>query len=95
MPLFVLLGRDGPRGRELRGLHRDAHLASLQQLVNDQRVVFAGPLRDADGAPRGSVVVFAAPDLESARRIAGADPYTREGVFETVEVFETMQVFPA
>ena len=94
MPLFVLLGRDGVRGVELRKLHRDAHLQNLQRLVDDERVVFAGPLRDGQGVPRGSVVVFAAPDLDSARRIADGDPYTREGVFESVEVFETLQVFP-
>jgi uncharacterized protein YciI len=95
MPLFVLLGRDGARGVELRKLHRDAHLANLQQLADENRIVFAGPLRDAEGLPRGSVVVFAAADLESARRIAESDPYTREGVFETFEVFETLQVLPS
>ncbi len=94
MPLFVLIARDGDRGVELRKIHRDAHLQNLQHLVDEERVVFAGPLRDADGLPRGSVVVFAAADLESAQRIAADDPYTREGVFENVEVFETLQVFP-
>jgi len=94
MPLFVLLGRDGARGVELRKLHRDAHLQNLKRLADDGRVVFAGPLRDSEGLPRGSVVVFAAPDLDEARRLAAADPYTREGVFESVEVFETLQVFP-
>jgi len=95
MPLFALIGRDGPRGVELRKLHREAHLANLQRLVDERRVVFAGPLRDERGIPRGSVVLFTAEDLESARRFADSDPYTREGVFETVEVFESVQVFPA
>jgi uncharacterized protein YciI len=94
MPHYVLIGRDGPRGVELRKTHRDAHLANLQRLADDRRVTFAGPLRDAEGLPCGSVVVFEAADLESARRIAETDPYTLEGIFETVEVFETLQVFP-
>jgi hypothetical protein len=94
MPLFVLVGRDGLQGAERRKLHRDAHLENLQRLVDQDRVVFAGPLRDQQGLPRGSVVVFKADDLASARQIAESDPYTLQGIFESVEVFETLQVFP-
>jgi uncharacterized protein YciI len=94
MPLFVLVGRDGPQGAERRKLHRDAHLENLQRLVDQDRVVLAGPLRDQQGLPRGSVVVVKADDLASARQIAESDPYTLQGIFESVEVFETLQVFP-
>ena len=38
--------------------------------------------------------MFHAEDLEAARAIAHADPYLREGVFESVEIFETTVVFP-
>ena len=69
MPLFVLIGRDGPDGLALRGRHRDAHLANLQPLVDAGRVRFAGPIRSADGKPRGSVVVFEADDLAAAQAI--------------------------
>jgi uncharacterized protein YciI len=95
MPLFVILGRDGPHGVEGRKLHRAAHLANLQPLSDAGRVVFAGPLRDEQGVPRGSVIVLEAPDLDSAQSIATSDPYTRGAVFESVEVFETIKVFPA
>ena len=94
MPLFVLIGRDGPDGIPLRKRHREAHLANLQPLVDAGRVRFAGPLRTADGNPCGSVVVFEAADLASAQAIAEADPYTVEGVFTSIEVRETLQVFP-
>jgi uncharacterized protein YciI len=94
VPLFVLIGRDGPRGPELRGLHRDAHLRNLEPLARSGRVRFAGPLRDAGGHPRGSVIVFEADDLDAARAFAAGDPYVRQGVFESHEVFETLQVFP-
>jgi len=92
--LFVLIGRDGPRSGELRKLHRDAHLRNLEPLADAGRVVFAGPLLDDGGAPCGSVVVFDAADLASARRFAAGDPYVVEGVFASWEVRGTKQVFP-
>jgi len=92
--LFVLIGRDGARGPQLRPLHREAHLRNLQPLVEAGRVVYVGPLLDDAGAPCGSLVVFDAPDLASARRFAAGDPYVVEGVFERWEVLGTRQVFP-
>jgi hypothetical protein len=94
MPLYVLIGRDGPDGIALRKRHRDAHLANLQPLVDAGRVRFAGPIRTADGNPCGSVVVFEATDLAAAQALAEADPYAVEGVFASIEVRETLQVFP-
>ena len=94
MPLFVLIGRDGPDGLALRKRHRDAHLANLQPQVDAGRVRFAGPIRTEDGDPSGSVVVFEAADLGAARAFAESDPYVIEGIFAGFEVFETVQVFP-
>jgi uncharacterized protein YciI len=94
MPLFVLLGRDGPKGLELRKAHREAHLENLEPLDQAERVRYAGPLIDAGGSPCGSVIVFEADDLESALSFAAADPYVVEGIFESWEVIETRQVFP-
>ena len=47
MPTFVYIGRDGPRGAELRaGPVRDRHLAAIEKLDAQGRIHFAGPLRD-------------------------------------------------
>jgi uncharacterized protein YciI len=54
----------------------------------------AGPLLDERGAPTGSLIVFEAPDLAAARRLAAADPYVVEGIFERWELHETRVVFP-
>ncbi len=94
MPLFAMIGRDGPDGLALRKTHREAHLAGLEPLAAAGRVRYAGPLRDEQGDPCGSVVVFEADDLAAARAQAAADPYVVEGVFASHEVFETLQVFP-
>ena len=94
MPIFVLLGRDGPRGLELRKQHRPAHLENLQPLDAAGRIRFAGPLLGPEGLPFGSVVVFEAADLEEARAVAASDPYVKAGVFLHYEVHETKTVFP-
>ena len=94
MPWFVWIGRDGPGGLEARKRERPAHLERLRPLDQAGRIRFAGPLRDAGGEPRGSVIVFEAPDLGAARDFAAADPYATRGVFASFEVFETVQVFP-
>jgi len=94
VPTFIWIGRDGPRGAELRALHRPAHLAGLEPLSAEGRIRFAGPLRDPEGQPVGSVVILDAADLEQARAIAARDAYAREGVFASWEVFETTVVFP-
>ena len=93
MPLFALVGRDGPGAPELRRLHRPAHLEKLRPLARAGRVRFAGPLLAA-GAAVGSVVVFEAPDLAAARAIAEVDPYVVHGVFASWELHETRDVLP-
>jgi hypothetical protein len=94
MGLFVLVGRDGARGAQLRKQHRDAHLANLRPLADAGRVVYAGPLLDDTDQPCGSVIVFAAESLDAARRFAASDPYVVHGVFANHEVFGSRQVFP-
>ncbi len=94
MPLFAFIGRDGPEGAERRKLHRDAHLANLEPLDRDGRVVHGGPLLDGAGRPVGSVILFEAESPEAAHAFAEGDPYVVEGIFERYEVFETRRVFP-
>jgi len=92
MPLFVWIGRDRESSAEARARVRPAHLEKLRAYA--PRIRFAGPLRDADGTPRGSVIVIEAASLAEVRAIAAADPYATEGVFASWEVFETLQVLP-
>ncbi|MBW2291661.1 MAG: hypothetical protein JRG89_19375 [Deltaproteobacteria bacterium] len=95
MPLFVYRGRDSERGLELRKQHREKHLAHLSGLDEAGRIRFAGPLIDEQQNPCGSLIVLEAESLAAAREIAENDPYLLEGIFESVEVFETKAVFPA
>ena len=88
---FVILGFDGPEGVTKRKIYRPAHLAKLEALAAQRRVVLAGPL--TDGA--GSLIVVSADSLAEAEALAKNDPYTVNGVFERVEVHPFMQVFPS
>jgi uncharacterized protein YciI len=92
MPLYALIGYDGPRGAELRKLHRAAHLEGIDELFAEDRIHHAGPLLDEGGAPVGSLILFEAETLDAARQIAAADPYVSEGIFERHEVYETRVV---
>ena len=92
--LFAWIGWDGPRGAELRKLHRNAHLANIEPVDAAGRVLHAGPLLDESGDPIGSIIVFEAESLEAAKRLAASDAYVVEGIFERYEVHETRVVFP-
>jgi len=92
VPLYAFIGRDGPNGAALRKVHRPAHLAGIHVLADAGRVRFAGPLRDDAGAPIGSLVIFEAASLGEARAVGASDPYVVEGVFESWQVSETVDV---
>ena len=95
MGIYVYIGYDGPKGAELRKTAiRERHLANLEGLEAAGNIVYAGPLKDENGAPGGSVIVFEANDYASARTVAESDPYWKEGVFDRFEVHESLQVFP-
>ncbi len=91
MELFALFGWDGPQGRDLRKIHREAHLARLREMDAQGRVVIAGPL--TDGA--GSLLVMRFSDRNEAEAWMNADPYVTEGIFERTEVRPFLQVFPS
>lgn len=87
---FVILGFDGPDGEAKRKIYRSDHLAKLEPLDRQGRVILAGPLTDKTG----SLIVIEADSLEEAQRLAQEDPYTVNGVFERIEVHPFTQVFP-
>ena len=88
---FVILGFDGPEGQAKRQIHRSAHLASLELLNHEGKVVIAGPFTDQ----AGSLIIIEAESLEEAKRIAYNDPYTAHGIFERVEIHPFRQILPS
>ncbi len=88
--LFVIIGHDSPRGKELRPKVRPAHLEHLRPLAERGKIVLGG--RFTDGS--GSLIVLEADSEEEATRIAHSDPYLKEGVFERVEIKPFEKVLP-
>ncbi len=94
MPFFAWIGYDGPDGLALRKLHRDEHVAGLEALDREGRIIHAGPILGATGDPIGSVVLFEAESLDAARCIAKKDPYVVRGIFARYELYETRVTLP-
>lgn len=97
---YVIIGRDGPGSAQARQEARPAHLARLERLVNESRLLLAGPLPGApcpegSAAPiRGSLIVAEFPSLDEARAWAAADPYSSAGVYADIEVHPFLKVLP-
>lgn len=99
--LYALVGHDAPGTLEQRLAARPAHLERLNALLNDGRLVLAGPLPAIDSPDpgpagfQGSLVVAEFVSLEEARAWADADPYVAAGVYATVDVYPFRKVLPA
>ena len=87
---FVIIGRDGPEGEAKRKVHRAAHLANLERLDKQGRVILAGPLTDKTG----SLLILEFDTSQEAEEFAHQDPYTIHGVFTSLEIHPFTQVFP-
>lgn len=88
-PMYVFIGYDSPQGRELRKIHRAAHLDKLANLAKAGKVVLAGPFTDGSG----SLIVLDVATRTEAELIAKTDPYVMEKVFERYEIRPFERVF--
>lgn len=98
--LYAIISQDKPGSLERRLRARPAHLARLDALKDDARLVLAGPHPAVDspdpGAAgfTGSLVVAEFASLEAARAWADADPYVAADVYASVIVKPFKQVLP-
>lgn len=98
--LYMILGEDTPNSLERRLSVRPAHLARLQALQADGRLLLAGPcpaIDSPDPGPAGftgSLIVAEFPSLAEARAWADADPYVAAGVYAGVTVRPFKRVLP-
>ena len=88
--LYVIYSEDVADSLEKRQSVRPAHLARLQLLQDEGRLVTAGPMPAVDsndpGAAgfSGSTVIAEFESLEAAQAWADADPYVAAGVYAKV-----------
>jgi uncharacterized protein YciI len=88
--MYVLIGHDGPEGKELRKIHREAHIEKLKNLSQAGKILLAGPFTDGTG----SLIVLNVATKTEAELIAKTDPYVMNRVFETYEIKPFEKVLP-
>ncbi|MDQ2069160.1 YciI family protein [Natronospira bacteriovora] len=97
---YVIVGHDQMDSMAARQEARPAHLARLKALLDEGRLLVAGPCpRDDAPAPgpsgiSGSVIIAEFDSLESAREWADEDPYLAAGVYDSVEVRPFIKALP-
>ena len=98
--LYAIMSTDVENSQPRRASARPAHLARLNGLVDEGRLVLAGPHPAVDSEESsaagftGSLVVAEFPSLEEAQAWADQDPYVAAGVYEHVVVKPFKQVLP-
>lgn len=98
--LYAFICQDKEGTLEQRMQARPDHLARLQQLQQEGRLIIAGPHPAIDSEDpgsagfTGSLVVAGFDSLEAAQAWADADPYFKAGVYESVTVKPFRKVLP-
>lgn len=96
--LYAIISEDVADSLALRKTARPAHLARLEALTEQQRLVLAGPHPASDSNPdagfTGSLVVAEFASLADAKAWADADPYVAAGVYANVVVKPFKKVLP-
>lgn len=97
---YALICTDKPGTLELRMQARPEHLARLEALRDEGRLLLAGPHPAIDSENpgeagfTGSLVVAEFASLEAAQAWADADPYVAAGVYQQVSIKPFKKVLP-
>ena len=98
--LYAIIAVDHDKSLSARLSARPDHLARLEALQDEGRLVLAGPHPAIDSQDpgeagfSGSLIVAEFPDLAAAEQWAAADPYSAAGVYREVRVKPFKRVFP-
>lgn len=98
--LYAFISQDVPSSLEKRLSVREQHIARLNDLKDQGRLIIAGPHPAIDSPDpgdagfTGSLIVAEFDSLESAQAWADDDPYIAAGVYENVIVKPFKLVLP-
>lgn len=97
---YVIYAKDRANSLEARLSVRAEHLARMQTLVEQGRVLVAGPMPAIDSETPGpagfigSTIIAEFASLQAAEDWASQDPYVKACVYEKVEVHPFLRVLP-
>lgn len=97
---YAIIGQDVADSLDKRIAARPAHVARLQELQGQGRLLLAGPFPAVDATDpgaagyTGSLIVAEFPSLATAQEWANADPYVAAGVYAQVRVQPFRKTFP-
>mgnify|MGYP000005837701 FL=1 len=97
--LFIILCSDKPNHGEVRAATRPAHLAHIQPLVDQGRLIIAGPI-PSESSPdpsvpvEGSLIIAEFETLADAAEWAANDPYALAGLFAEVSIRPYRKALP-
>ncbi|HWT29114.1 MAG TPA: YciI family protein [Methylophilaceae bacterium] len=98
---YAIVAEDHPDSLEKRMAARPQHLARLQALQDEARLLLAGPFPAIDSEDpgvagySGSLIIAAFNNLASAQAWAQADPFVTAGVYAKVTVKPFRKTLPA
>ncbi len=97
---YAIVGNDAPGTLAQRLQARPDHLARVEALQQEGRLLLAGPfpaIDSEDPGPAGfsgSLIVASFASLAEAKAWADADPYVAAGVYASVDVRPFRRVLP-
>lgn len=98
--LYAFICEDTPDSLEKRKQNRPQHLARLEALADQGRMVLAGPFPAIDSPEpgpagfSGSLIVAEFESLQAAQEWADAEPYLKAGIYRNVTVRPFKQTLP-
>lgn len=98
--LYAIISQDIENSLEKRKSARPDHVARLNQLKDEGRLIIAGPhpaidsIDPGEAGFTGSLIVAEFENLKEARSWADADPYVTAGVYSSVVVKTFNKVLP-
>lgn len=98
--LYMIYAQDTEDSLQKRLENRPAHLARLQALQAEGRLLLAGPLPAIDSVDpgsagfSGSLIVAEFESLQAATEWANQDPFVATGIYDTVSVKPFRKTLP-
>ena len=97
---YVIHASDVENSLDARIAARPAHLERVKALIEEGRLLVAGPMPNIDSPDpgpagfSGSTIIAEFDSLEDAQEWASTDPYVDAGVYDYVDVRPFIKVLP-